>query len=245
MLHVTAPYRYANRVVVYGQSATTAIIDPFTGEYVGQVLMDFTSQNIYETVENFTYYTKGGFPILIAVQGNASDTIVGPGVSIDQEPVSIAEGVLPYDMNCTDDSECTERLNIFLKIVEEMKNGESAVTLFKRKKENGQLETMHIAYAPVSVPKITFINSSDYSRGVQRSDLLVYSFAIVEPEESVLIPFRAIEDTMKKQANLAIIVITAVILVASLLVVYFSHRLTKSFTEPMIYLLHLIRYINK
>lgn len=246
MLHVTAPYRFASKPqVVYGQSATAAIINPFTEEYVGQVLIDFLSKNIYEIVENFTYYTQGGFPILIAVQGDAADTIVGPGVSLDQESLSIAEGVLPYDMKCNDYIDCMERIEVFLKIVEEMKKGETAVSLFKRKKENGDVETMHIAYAPVSVPKIRSVNSSDFSRGVEWSTHLVYSFAIVEPEEGVLTPFRGIEDTMKKQANLAIIVVTAVILIAALLVVYFSHRLTKSFTEPMIYLRHLIRYINE
>lgn len=246
LLHVTSPYRFAlSSVITYGQSATSAIMDPFTGEHVGQVIVDFLAQATYETVENRTYYSQGGFPILVAVQGDTADTIIGPGVSIDQETTSVTEGVLPYDIECSDESECNDRIQTFRKIVEAMKNGESASTTFSRKMENGELETVHMAYSPVYVPSIGPINSSDFSRGVERSDYQIYSFAIVEPEEGVLKGFQGIENSTKKQTNIAIVVITLVIVAAALIVVYFSHRLAKSFTEPMIYLLDLIRYINE
>jgi hypothetical protein len=219
-------------------------MNPFTGEHVGQVLMDFLAQATYEIVEDLTYYSQKGFPILVAVQGDTADTVIGPGVSLDQEPKSVAEVVLLHDIGCAD-SDCAERIRVFQEIVDAMKKGETASRTFYRRMENGELEKLHMAYAPVSVPSVRPMNSSDFTRGIKKSDHQIYSFAIVEPEDAVLALFQEIEDMTKKQTSIAIGVLTAVIVTAALAIVYFSHRLTKSFMEPMIYLLHLIRYINK
>mmetsp|Transcript_14759 Transcript_14759/g.36122 ORF Transcript_14759/g.36122 Transcript_14759/m.36122 type:complete len:457 (-) Transcript_14759:914-2284(-) len=58
-------------------------------------------------------------------------------------------------------------------------------------------------------------------------------------------PFVEIEETTRRQSNIAIGVMSIVILLAICIIVYISHILASSFTEPMIYLLGLIQYINK
>jgi hypothetical protein len=77
------------------------------------------------------------------------------------------------------------------------------------------------------------------------SDYLVYSLALAQSKASILKPFKAIEDRMYRSIRLAIISLSVVIAVAAFLVVYFSHRLASSITEPMVYLLDLIRSINR
>ena len=248
LLHVTAPYKFAGDGpnVVYAQTSTISIVDPVTEEHVGQTLLDFIAQPIYRTLEENTYLGYDGFPILIAVSdGNNPETVIGPGVSEGQDSSFISEGVLPYDAKCVDNNACAERIGVFDAIVDSMKKGDSNETSFTRRTNDGEVETLHVAYSPVYVTSVRPVNSSDYSRGVNRQRILVYSLALVETEEGILMPFQQIRDTTKKQTNVAIGVLTIVIFAATLTIIYISHRLATSFTEPMIYLLDLIRYINK
>ena len=247
-LHITAPYKFAGDglTIVYAQTSTIAIVDPFTGEHVGQTLLDFLAQPIYRTLEENTYFGSDGFPILIAVDDSDNpETIIGPGVSEGQDSSFISEGVLPFDAKCIDDDDCSERMNAFNAIIGSMKNGESKETSFTRKTQSEEVETLHVAYSPVYVTSVRPVNSSDYSRGVNREKIQVYSLALAETEEGILMPFQQIKASTKRQTNVAIGVLTVVIVAATLSIIYISHRLAMSFTEPMIYLLHLIRYINK
>jgi hypothetical protein len=246
LLHITAPYKFAQKTnTAYAQSATIAIIDPFTGGHVGQILLDFLAQPIYGALENNTVLTNKGFPLLIGVIDGVPDTVIGPGVSLDQDSIFVSEAVLTYDHSCKDKFDCSKRLEDFEQIVESMKRGESNVTTFQRRTEDGEVETLLIAYSPVLVTSVRPLNTSDYSRGVQRTENLIYSLAFVEPEPEVLGPFEDIEETTKKQTKVAISILAVVLFAAAISVVYISHRLATSFTEPMIYLLGLIQHINK
>jgi hypothetical protein len=248
LLHITAPYKFAGDglSILYAQTSTIAIVDPFTGEHVGQTVLDFLAQPIYRTLEENTYFGSNGFPILIAVGDTENpETIIGPGVSEGQDSSFISEGVLTYDAKCIDDEACAKRMNAFNAIVDSMKNGESKETSFTRKTQSGEVETLHMVYSPVYITSVRSVNSSDYSRGVSRERIQVYSIALVDTEEGILMPFQQIKAATKRQTNVAIGVLTVVIVAATLSVIYISHRLATSFTEPMIYLLNLIRYINK
>jgi hypothetical protein len=245
-LHITAPYLFAGERS-YAQTSTIAIVDPITGEHVGQTLLDFLSQPIYRTLEENTHLGLDGFPILIAVNdGDNPETIIGPGVSEGQDSSFISDVVLPYDITCAKgDSQCAERINTFNAIIDSMKNGKSDGTSFARKTSSGEVEQLHVAYSPVYVTSVRPVNSSDYSRGVTTQKIQVYALALVESEQGILMPFEQIEDTTKKQTNVAIGVLAVVIIAATLSIIYISHRLATSFSGPMIYLLDLIRYINK
>ena len=126
-----------------------------------------------------------------------------------------------------------------------MQAGKIGSTSFRRLCENGDVEVMHISYSPVAVKTFTPVDSSDYSRGVDQTTHLIYSLALVESENGLLMPFVEIEETTRRQSNVAIGVMSIVILLAICIIVYISHILASSFTEPMIYLLGLIQYINK
>ena len=244
ILHVTAPYKFATSQ--FAQSATMAVMDPSSGEHVGQTLLDFFSTPVYRSLESETFFYEGGFAVLIAVEGDSVNTVIGPGVSQDEESAPVAESVLRFDAQCKDyNAACRERFEAFELIAEDMQAGNVGSTSFRRLCDNGDVEIMHVSYSPVSVKTMTPVDSSDYSRGASQNTHLIYSLALIESENGLLMPFVEIEETTRRQSNVAIGVMSIVIFLAICIIVYISHILASSFTEPMIYLLGLIQYINK
>jgi hypothetical protein len=250
-LHVTAPYPFAGAAPglnkTFAQSATSPLVDPRTEEHVGQTLLDFWSDPIYEALEDKTLSggKYPGFPILITAHGDSEgDTVVGPGFSLSagiSKPIS--EVVLPLDTEC-EESECTDRLAQFDIIVKSMKHGESGIDEFWRKTNTSQ-EKVIIAYSSVTVKSLRPTNASDFSRGVASSEYLVYSLAFAETESVIFEPFKQMQENVDRQINVSIGILSAVITAAACIVIYVSHRITASITEPMLYLLDLIRSINR
>lgn len=249
-LHITSPYLFATGRTpdskTFAQTATIPIYHPMSSEHVGQTYLDFVATPIYRALQDNSYLGSDGFPILITVDlDNAQETILGPGMSEGQDSIAIMDSVLPLDANCSLGDRCEDRRNIFENIVSSMKRGESKEAVFTRKRADRVIETIHMVYAPVYVTSIKQQDPSDYSRGVSRVKELVYSLGLLETEAQMLLPFREIEGATKKQSTVAVCVLVIVILLATGSVVYISHRLAASFSEPMIYLLSLLHHINK
>jgi hypothetical protein len=61
----------------------------------------------------------------------------------------------------------------------------------------------------------------------------------------MLEPFDKIEDDAQKRMNVAIGILSVLIAAATIVVIYISHRVATSITEPMLYLLELTRSINR
>jgi hypothetical protein len=244
-LHVTAPYPFANADII-AQSATSPLMDPRTGEHVGQVLLDFSSRSILKALnEENTELPNGGFPILVAVQGDEiENTVIGPGFLIGKAAKEISEVVLREDHICNT-QECAENLADFNRIVESMKNGEAGNKTFTRTSSDGGMETVHISYSPVTVKSIRPLNSSDFASGIEGSEYLIYSLGLCRTEEALLEPFEEIKEDVTKQIDVAIAILAIGIVLAILFIVYISYIVTSSITEPMLYLLDLIRCINR
>lgn len=248
MLHITSPYLFASGFSepIFAQTATIPIFDPSTNEHVGQTYLDFLATPIYEALQDNTYLGSEAFSILITVElGESPETIIGPGVSEGEDSRHILDAVLPYDSNCSSSNGCELRRSEFEVVVTSMKQGESKEVAFSRKKADGELETLHLAYAPIYVTSIEPVDPSDYSRGVYRKRVLVYSLGLIATEQQMLLPFYEIENATKQQTNIAVGVLAVIIFLATLSVIYISHRLASSFSEPMIYLLRLLQHINK
>lgn len=220
-------------------------MDPRTGEYVGQVLQDFRTEPLYEALADSSDRTGTGFPILITVvDDSGGDTVVAPGFSLaDGVSKPISEVLLPLDTKCQE-SECSSHLAQFGDIVKSMKHGDSGITTFSRK-TNFSEEIVYMSYAPVIVNSKRPVDVSDFSRGVISSDYLVYSLAFAETESVILESFEQSENNMERQIRISIGILSAVITAAALIVIYVSHRTTMSITEPMLYLLDLIRSMNR
>ena len=159
------------------------------------------------------------------------------------EPKSVSNVVLPSDSNCESPS-CRDRLSRFDDIVNAMKAGEISSSSFFRMKEDGVIENIHAAFAPVKLRTFRPIGS-DFESGLEVSEEVIYSLGLFQPEEGLLEPFEEIRGALSRQIWLAVVALSVVIAVAALFIVYISYLVATSITEPMLYLLELIRCINR
>jgi hypothetical protein len=234
-LYLTAPYTFVSGEVA--QSATSPLIDPSNGEHVGQVLIDFHSNSIFDALsDENTPLTDGGFPILLAVQGDPSkDTVKGPGFEAGDVAKEISEVVLPKDQEH------------FRRIVELMKGGDLDSNSFIRARPNGTdvTDSVYIAYAPVVIKNIHPVNSSNFSSGIVASKYFIYSLGLCETEEGLLQPFLEIETKMNRQILWALFILVDGILLAAVSIFCISCLVSTSIARPMVDLLELIRAINR
>lgn len=253
-LYVTSPYVFASDDYLIAQTATTTLFHPQTRKHVGQVLFDFRTTPIYNALDIDTEFKEGGFPVVITTAGSVNDTVIAPGFNyIEESAVPLVEKVMKHDFGCAD-NDCEENLRRFSEIVDSMKvgnnsneieDGDIANIQFDRRKEDGTSETYFMAYAPVNVKSFDLLDSSDFARGANSSDFLIYSVGLANSKETMLKPFRAMERKVTDSITLAIIMLSVVIGFATLTVLYMSRRLASSVTKPMLYLLELIRSINR
>ena len=245
-LHITGPYAFASSGLI-GQSATMALLDPKTGEHVGQVLNDFQSNSVFDALSDVrTQLSDGGFPILITVEGEL-DTIVGPGFSVGDDPTAISELVLPFDKECDDEGVCNDNENMqgFEAIVNSMKSGHASLNAFTRTRLSGKgSQVVYTAQAPAIVSSIRPMDPSDFASGVEYRNYMFYSLGLCLTREGLLIPFQQIERDLQRQLNWAIVALAIWIICATTFVVYVSYLVASSITTPMLYLLGLIRAIN-
>jgi hypothetical protein len=244
-MYITAPYVFQGRSI-NGQSVTLPLVDPRSGEYVGQVLNDFYSHAIFRKLDNITTpFTEGGFPVLIAVQEIPKEnTILGPGYNIGDNATEISRVVLRRDYDCNS-ALCEARIDVFRAIVASMNSGESNTTNFTRGSQNGHEELVHISYAPVKLKGIRPLDSSDFGRGVEVIEYDIYSLGLCETEDGLLQPFKMIEDDISSAIRWVVGCIATGIFFGALFVIYISYAVTMSVTEPMLNLLEMIRCINR
>ena len=126
-----------------------------------------------------------------------------------------------------------------------MRAGEAGNGTFVWDYKGDSPTTYHIAYRSVNVRKLRQVDSSDFSRGVIAEQHRLYSVALAEPEVSMLESFEAAEDDIQSVIYIGIGILCAVIVLAAALVIWLSHRITISMTEPMYYLLELMLQINR
>ena len=244
--YLTPPYMYGNGL--HAQSATAALVDPMTKRHVGQALVDFISTPIFEALNSQnTPFGEGGFPVMIT-PGNdnfGGDTVIAPGYSSALGSRPIGEVILAMggESTCLE-SDCAGIEDIFETILK-MKRGEEGLANLPLSTYSGSAAPAYVAYAPVKVKSLTPLDSSDFARGVNSTDRMIYSLALVETEQSILGPFIAIEEDVARQRNIALIILCTAIVLSTLLVVYLSSKFAASIANPMLYLLDLIRHINR
>ena len=240
-LYVTPPYTFANEVEI-GQSCTAPLYDPKTKAHLGQLLVDFSSTRIFDSLDDSkTPLAKGGHHLLITLEPDiyGADTVIGPGLSL-REPALPLEDVVPAVSETCDGSVCG-----FAAVAANMRAGKAGNGTFVWDPENGTPTTYHVAYRNVTIRRLTQVDSSDFSRGVLADNYGIYSIALAEPEASMLDSFEQAEDDIQSVIHIGLAVLCILIVVAACLVVWLSHRITISMTEPMYYLLELMRHINR
>ncbi len=227
VLHITSPYQFATATVA--QTGTSAIINKRTKEYIGQIMLDFLPVEMISIVENETKLSTEGFTVLITPDSN---TIVGPNYTIGEANVPIKEKVCGSK---NESSYCED----FDDIVEKMTAGENGSATFTRTNRTlaGRKELLRIAFAPVFVKSYKAIDSSNFASGVEQDNNLIYSIALVEPEESMLKQFHIVKASTESDITICIAVISVFLALAMLVLVFVAYRVASSLIVPIFHLL--------
>ena len=247
-LHVTAPYVFSDGVVAL--SASSHLVDPRNGHYVGQALYDFSVDVIVKALDfNNTPTKGGGFPLLIttSVDNFGGDCVIGPGHTANDPARPIIESVMPADIYCAEagDENCLGRKAEFEEIIASMKACATGTASFTRLTKSGDVELLYISYAPVTTRFLTPADSSDFARGAELWESCVYSFALVETATGLQEPFSDVEEELHDQIRIAIGCLSGVIFLAVVLALVVSRRVARSITEPIGYLLEVIRSVQR
>eukprot|EP00977_Amphora_coffeiformis_P002992 scaffold569_cov165-Amphora_coffeaeformis.AAC.25 len=248
-LFVTAPYLFSDGSTI-GQSAVSHLTDPQNGHFLGETLLDFSTDPILETLTDTTTPLQDGFPLLITPDSdNASgDVVIGPG--FDQKKstaVPVTSLVVPQDLDCAENEseDCLWRVKEFNAITDKMKNCMAGVDSFERLVDNGDTEKMYIAYAPVKTPFLDPTDSSDFRKGaLLKNDRCIYSLALVETEKGLKQPFRGVEEKYHHQTRIAMACLAVIIFFAVAIAVVVSYLVTRSIAGPMLHLLEIIESVD-
>ena len=125
-------------------------------------------------------------------------------------------------------------------ILEDMKAGKSGSGSFIYQEEKA-----YISYAPVEVKNVFPVNSSDIARGVKNETTFVYSLALVEMESAMTQSFQTIDGITSKTVKISIGVISALIIVSTMLILWIATRVTRHMTEPILESLNALKDINR
>ena len=184
-----------------------------------------------------TKLSDGSFAIIITPQPDAlgHDTVVGPGFSLNGEGEAIEDLILA-DRSLDN-------------ILSDMKSGKTGSGTFKRfvpsSENEDQQEEVYISYAPVLVRSLSAVDSTDLRRGVMNETILVYSLALVETANGLIQSFESIDSFAFKTVNICIGVLSAIIVISTVLIVYTAFRVTSSMTTPILQLLSVMKSINR
>lgn len=181
-IHITSPYMFAVEDQ-FAATATSPIVNPATGEYVGQTLLDFSLSSLR------ALFTGLGDCISFLITpdegGTGGDTVIGPNGFRGRKSVPISDLLF-----ASENSSSPRRLLFESSILQSMKNGTSGHAKFSRLNMHGDSESLTLAFEPVSVSGLLPLDPSDVSRGVNVSSVLVYSVGVAFSDDEIMRPGR-------------------------------------------------------
>ena len=188
--HVTPLYRDVLSDQT-AQTITSPIANPRTGEYVGQVALDFTLN--YEFIakmldgeSSLTFMITPHEDIL------GGDTIVSPGSEKGWASAKIEDLLFrnePNDIN---------RDYFKNEVLPLMKAGERGNTRISITSEDGVQENICLYYTPVKLPVSVGLRPDDFSSGEKTTEILVYSLGVGKPCDEIKRPYDGVEDAVNE-----------------------------------------------
>lgn len=237
-VHVTPP-DYFDVGNISRLGATSALVDPLTGEHVAQALVDFFPDDMIDSL----FDTRALFPILIGSTKEfvGANTVIGPNHTIDSPPAAIWDVLFPKGRG----RENSPMKNRFKKEVKErMRKGGTSTLEFLQNESDGSNQTQIVAYAPVNIRSAKALRADNFSRGINYTSEQVYSIAMVQKkeilEESIREFEAGIEDMRKFWIPIDVIFVIFITIVGAAI----TSSISVAITKPMIILLRIVRNIN-
>ncbi|CAB9519606.1 expressed unknown protein [Seminavis robusta] len=245
-LYIAPPYDFAGVPVEQkASSVTQAIVDPRSGEHIGQSLVDFLH---FEVLNFLAQHEEDSFHFVITPTEDAfgSDTVFAHGLGSLNARATIGDMVLPYD-----DVNSTNRMR-FDEIVDDMKQDNSCFQNFTRTTietaEDGTVvageEMIWLAYNPVHVRALDAVQCDDYGRGLHVSQSMVYGIGLGRTKESLERPFIAFKEDAHEPLTRNVCVYLAMTILISLLATSVACRISVAVSRPIVNLLSVVRQIN-
>lgn len=238
-VHIPAPYLFASGNSLIGGSITSPIANPRTGEYVGQVLLDYLPSGVSDSMN----LLRKPLTFLITPDEDVigGDTVVGPrfgigGSAWKSSPIG--------DLIFLHESSPANRKSFDDEILPLMKNGTSGYKQFNLTNEDGEMVLTCLSFAPVSVDVMLPIAPDDYAAGVKKSKTQVYSLGVGVPCRAISDPFQKVEAEVENDLDQNLNAYMAVNITATSLFILFSAFAAAYISRPMIKLLNIVRTTN-
>lgn len=174
-VYITPPYKHANGEDI-GNTAASPLIDPNSGEFVGNTLIDFKTSEIARVVD------KSNVKFYAVILPNATDReyVIHSSEFTDPSTPEMIHNVLaPYDLPGTSNH---DRLEEIVQGMETEGSGENC-NLY-RTDQNGVEHEFCYAYKPIFITELRPVQPDDFSRGAVHSTKFLYS----------IIMFREVKD---------------------------------------------------
>lgn len=237
-VHVTAPYKFAsNPELEQAASITSPIANPRTGEYAGQVLLDYITVGLGNSVG--TLREPVSFLITPDEDVLGGDTVVGPNKSMEWKSAPIGDHLFVHE------ADSSNRNYFEREILPLMKTGKTGQVEFNRTTADGSNECIWLSFAPVTGRSLLAVAPDDFSAGVKVSESLVYSIGVGRQCEVIKQAFHTVEGDIDEALNGTRTVYLAINLTATVLFVVFSAVAAAYTTRPMLTLLKIVSNTNK
>jgi hypothetical protein len=194
---ITAPYVFALQGTL-ATSATSPIANPETGEYAGQVLLDHIQTSILEAVRQVSAGQESFLVTLDAYADAAGGTVVHSTTNENWSATNITDDLFPFDPPGS-----RNRNEFEQNVLQKMKGGFSNVetATLKRTMNDSSEQVLLMAFAPVIQRALLPVNPSNFSRGVNASQIHFYSIGIAVDINATHQPFDNVEDAIGSELN--------------------------------------------
>jgi hypothetical protein len=195
LLHISPPYEFATTDYVFN-TAISALIDPTSGEYVGNVLIDFSASEIDNIVED----NKNEFYAVI-LPNTTKNVVASSELDDNATPKSIFDLMIPSDP--------TDSVNreYFSSIIDDMeKGGEGLKCELNRTNKDGVQEEYCYAFLPIYNRELKPVQPDDYSRGAEYSEKLLYSMIMFKKKDDLRYEYLMRSEDIKSSMESTLIV---------------------------------------
>lgn len=194
---ITAPYVFALQGTL-ATSATSPIANPETGEYVGQVLLDHVQTSILEAAREVAANLDSVLVTPDAYADAAGGTVVQSSMNGNWSASNITDFLFPFDPPGS-----PNRIEFEQNVLRTMKGRFSNVetATFKRTRNDSSEQVLLMAFAPVIQRALLPVNPSNFSRGVNASQIHFYSIGIAVDINATHEPFQNVEEDVGSQLS--------------------------------------------
>ena len=231
------------------------LIDPSSGEFVGQTEITFSMEHIWGEIEA-TKLGDNAFKVFLNA-GNVKSPldvvyVAGhTGSPLSSETIdagaSLASVLMPYDQ-CDNVFEYTESCRLlanFQRVVSAIHRGAFSWTQFNRTSRDGTTEEVALAFSPVLLPGYRPVDPSDFSRGTLEQQEPVLSVSFGQRADDIFDSFVSVRDELGSTLGRSMGVLISVAISTLVAVWVATYFMTLSVSIPVTQLYALVTSINQ